>query len=159
MKDIKGYEGLYAITTEGDVWSYRNKKFLKLWTNRDGYLTVSLWKDGKGKNYKVHRLAAMAYIPNPENLPQVNHKDENKENNCLQNLEWCGAKYNTNYGTCITKRSNSCKKPILQFDLDGNFIREWGSATDVGRKVKGNICNCLKGKLPSAYGYIWKYKE
>ena len=159
MKDIVGYEGLYAITTEGDVWSYRNKKFLKLWTNRDGYLTVSLWKDGKGKNYKVHRLAAMAYIPNPENLPQVNHKDENKENNCLQNLEWCGAKYNTNYGTCITKRSNSCKKPILQFDLDGNFIREWGSATDVGRKVKGNICNCLKGKLPSAYGYIWKYKE
>ena len=159
MKDIKGYEGLYAITTEGDVYSYKRKKFLKPADNGTGYLFVILHKDGKVKNYKIHRLVAEAYLPNPNNLPQVNHKDENKTNNCLQNLEWCDASYNTNYGTCITKRSNNYKKPILQYDLDGNFIREWQSATDVGRKVKGNICQCLKGKIPSAYGYKWRYKE
>lgn len=159
MKDIKNYEGLYAITSCGKVWSYRNKKFLKTYTNDDGYLLTTLWKKGRGKTHKVHRLVAEAYIPNPDNLPQVNHRDENKTNNCLQNLEWCDSKYNTNYGTCITKRSNSCKKPILQYDLGGNFIREWSSATDVGRKAKGNICNCLKGKLPSAYGFKWVYKD
>ena len=120
-----------------------------------GYLQVILYKDGKVKHYGVHRLIAEAYIPNPNNLPQVNHKDENKTNNCLQNLEWCDAKYNNNYGTRIEKT----KKPILQYDLDGNFIREWPSATDVGKEVKGIICNCLKGRYKSACGYIWKYKE
>lgn len=101
----------------------------------------------------------MAYIPNPENLPEINHKDENKTNNCLQNLEWCDHKYNINYGTCLTKRSNSRKKPILQYDLDGNFIREWGSATDVGQEVKSGIWNCLRGKTKSSYGYKWVYKD
>ena len=155
MKDIKGYEGLYGITTEGDVYSYKRKKFLKPGVNGIGYLYVSLCKDGKIKNYGVHRLAAEAYIPNPDNLPQVNHKDENKANNCLQNLEWCDSKYNNNYGT----RNDKIKKPILQYDLDGNLIREWECATDVGQEVRANICNCLKGNRKSAYGYIWKYKE
>ena len=159
MKDIKGYEGLYAITTEGDVWSYKKKMFLVPWDNGEGYLRVSLCKDRERKIYLIHRLVAEAYIPNPDNLPQVNHKDENKANNCLQNLEWCDAKYNSNYGTCITKRSNSCKKPILQYDLNGNFIKEWPSATDVGKEANDNICKCLKGKRKSAYGYKWKYKE
>ena len=159
MKDIKGYEGLYAITSCGKVWSYRNKKFLKPYTNDDGYLLITLWKKGRGNTYKVHRLVSEAYIPNPENLPQINHRDENKTNNCLQNLEWCDASYNTNYGTCIERRSSKYKKPILQYDLDGNFIREWSSATDVGRELKSNICNCLKGKLPSAYGFKWFYKN
>ena len=159
MKDIKNYEGIYGITSCGKVWSYRNECFLKPYTNRYGYMQVKLFKDGKCKNYKIHRLVAEAYIPNPDNLPQVNHKDENKTNNCLQNLEWCDAKYNTNYGTCITKRSNSCKKPILQYDLDGNFIREWECASDVGKVAVKSINNCLKGKNKTAYGYIWKYKE
>lgn len=159
MKDIKNYEGLYAITSCGKVWSYRNEKFLKPIADRYGYLLVSLYKNGKAKNYKIHRLVADAYLPNPENLPQVNHKDENKANNCLQNLEWCDASYNNNYGTHIEKVSNSLKKPILQYDLDGNFIREWECAYDVRNEVNGNICNCLKGKIPSAYGYKWKYKE
>ena len=159
MKDIKGYEGIYGITSCGKVWSYKSKKFLKPYTDNAGYLYVNLYKDGKVKKYKVHRLVTEAYIPNPENLPQVNHKDENKANNCLQNLEWCDAKYNNNYGTHYEKVSNSLKIPILQYDLDGNFIREWSSAADVGREVRPNICKCLKGKQKSAYGYIWKYKE
>ena len=155
MKDIKGYEGLYAITSCGKVWSYINKKFLKPKDNGNGYLRVGLFKDGKVKNYMIHRLVAEAYIPNPDNLPQINHKDENKANNCLQNLEWCDAKYNSNYGT----RNEKIKKPILQYDLDGNLIREWKCAADVGYEVQSNICTCLKGRIKSAYGYVWKYKE
>ena len=159
MKNIKNYEGIYGITTEGDVYSYKKKMFLTPKDNGSGYMQVQLFKDGKGKNYKIHRLVAEAYLPNPENLPQINHKDENKTNNCLQNLEWCDAKYNTNYGTRNKKVSNSLKKAILQYDLDGNFIREWLSATDVGKEVSGHICNCLKGRKKSAYGCIWKYKD
>ena len=159
MKDIAGYEGLYAVTSCGKVWSYRNECFLKPFTNTWGYLYVRLHKDGQSKMYGVHRIVAEAYLPNPENLPQINHKDENKTNNCLQNLEWCDSKYNANYGTRNKKVSNNRKKPILQFDLDGNFIREWECTYDVRNEVNGNICNCLKGKLPSAYGYKWVYKE
>ena len=155
MKDIVGYEGLYAVTPEGEVWSYRNERFLKPKHGVKGYLFVTLCKDGKEKNYKIHRLVAEAYLPNPDNLPQINHKDENKTNNCLQNLEWCDAKYNINYGT----RTEKTKKPILQFTLDGEFVREWSSATDVGKEVSTHICNCLKGRKKSAYGFIWKYKN
>ena len=159
MKDVVGYEGLYGITTEGEVWSYKRKKFLVPYTCGYGYLIVGLCKYGVRKPYYVHRLVAEAYIPNLDNLPQVNHKDENKTNNCLQNLEWCDAKYNSNYGTRNEKVSNSHKIPILQYDVDGNFIREWDCANDVGREVQGQICKCLKGKLKSACGYKWKYKE
>ena len=155
MKDIKNYEGLYAITTEGEVYSYKSKKFLSPFSNARGYLKVGLCKNGKVKNFYVHRLVTDAYLPNPNNLPQVNHKDENKANNCLQNLELCDAKYNNNYGTHIEK----IKKPILQYDLEGNLVREWPSATDVGKEVKSNICMCLKGKQKTALGCIWKYKE
>ena len=118
-------------------------------------MLVDLHKDGKSKTYEIHRLVAMAYLPNPENLSEINHKDENKTNNCLQNLEWCDRSYNINYGT----RTEKTKKQILQFDLDGNFIREWPSATDVGLEVQSHICKCLKGKTKSALGYVWKYKD
>lgn len=159
MKDIVGYEGLYAITPEGEVWSYRRKKFLTPVDDGHGYLRICLCKDNERKNYYIHRLVAEAYIPNPENLPQINHRDENKTNNCLQNLEWCDAKYNSNYGTRNEKVANSNKKPILQFDLDGNFIKEWESASDVGKDAKININHCLKGLQKTAYNYTWKYKE
>ena len=159
MKDVVGYEGLYAVTSCGKVWSYRNKKFLEPHISNRGYFRVNLYKDGKMNHYSVHRLVAEAYIPNPDNLPQVNHKDENKTNNCIQNLEWCDQKYNNTYGNRIDRVATSNKKPILQYDLDGNFVREWPSATDVGREVKGRICQCLKGKYKTACGFIWKYKE
>ena len=155
MKDIKNYEGLYAVTSCGKVWSYKRKKFLVPIADKKGYLYVTLCKNNERKNYKIHRLVAEAYIPNLDNLPQINHKDENKANNCLQNLEWCDASYNNNYGTRIEK----IKKPILQFSLDGEFVKEWPSATDVGREVRSNIKECLRGRQKSAYGYKWVYKE
>ena len=150
MKDIKNYEGLYGITSCGKVWSYRNECFLKPWDNQKGYLIVKLFKDGKCKNYKIHRLVAEAYIPNPDNLPQVDHIDNDKTHNYVNNLRW------------ITNRDNVRKgrnKPILQYDLDGNFIREWECAYDVGKEVNKGINRCLKGRRKTAYGFIWKYKE
>ena len=150
MKDIKGYEGLYAITTEGDVYSYKYKKFLKPRVNHKGYLYVNLWKDGKVKTYSLHRLVAEAYIPNPDNLPQVDHIDENKTHNYVNNLRW------------ITQRNNIRKSkniPILQYSLDGELIREWEFAYYVGKVAVKSINNCLKGRNKTAYGFIWKYKE
>ena len=150
MKDVVGYEGLYAVTSCGKVWSYKSKKFLEQSYNNKGYLMVNLYKDGKSKNHLIHRLVAEAYLPNPNNLPQVDHIDGNKMHNYLNNLQWI-----TNKDNC--RKSNN--KPILQFDLDGNFIREWECSTDVFKEVKSGICHCLKGRYKSAYGYIWKYKD
>ena len=150
MKDIKGYEGIYGITSCGKVWSYRRKKFLTPIANEKGYLIVNLCKDGKVKKYMIHRLLAEAYIPNPDNLPQVDHIDNDKTHNYVNNLQW------------ITNRDNSRKsnnKPILQYDLDGNFVREWECAYDVGKVAVKNINHCLKGRIKTAYGFIWKYKE
>lgn len=110
MKDIKGYEGIYAITSCGRVWSYRSKKFLKPRPDRDGYLRVNLKLNGKEKTIHIHRLVAETYLPNPDNLPQINHKDEVKSHNWINNLEWCTASYNVNYGARNQKMIDSRKK-------------------------------------------------
>lgn len=83
MRDIPGYEELYAATSCGKIYSYKAKKFLKPGKTKDGYLFVILYKDGVHKCYRVHRLIAATYLPNPDNLPQVNHKDEDKSNNSV----------------------------------------------------------------------------
>ena len=150
MKDVKNYEGLYAVTSCGKVWSYRNECFLKPGTTRHGYLFVNLYKNNEKKSYLIHRLVSEAYIPNPNNLPDVDHIDNDKTHNYVNNLQW------------ITHRENVRKgknRPILQYDLDGNFIREWPSASDVGKGVQSNICDCLRGRRKSAYGYKWFYKD
>lgn len=150
MRDVKGYEGLYAVTSCGKIWSYRRKRFLKYGVSTKGYLVVNLCKNGKVKQFFVHRLVAQAYIPNPNNLHEVDHIDSNKTHNYVNNLQWLSHKDNS-------RKSNN--KPILQYDLDGNFIREWECTADVGDNVTGNICHCLKGDYKTALGYIWKYKE
>ena len=118
-KDIKGYEGIYQISNFGEVIrlrSYdsrnhlRNSKILKQRTTSDGYLQLGLHKNGKETKYLVHRLVAEAFLPNPDNLTEVNHIDENKQNNCISNLEWCTHKYNTNYGTCQERRLTAWKQ-------------------------------------------------
>lgn len=97
MKDIEGYEGLYAVTEDGKVWSYRNKKFLITGEHYQGYrLTALFWK-GKGKTIKTHRLVAMAFIPNPLKLPAINHKNGIKDDNRVENLEWCTNKQNSEH--------------------------------------------------------------
>lgn len=124
--------------------------------NHFGYLMVGL----NHKYYQVHRLVAECYLPNPDNLPQVNHKDENPTNNCVENLEWCTAKYNCNYGTRNERQAKAKSKPVEQYSLDGKLIKTWQSTHEIERVLgydQAPICNCCNGKLKTAYKYIWKY--
>ena len=168
-KPVVGYEGLYEVSNWGRVKSIKfgKERILKQYI-RCGYYIVSLWKNGKGKSYSVHRLVAEAFLEIPEELRhlegtrylQVNHKDEDKNNNNVDNLEWCDAKYNTNFGTCIERRSKKKSKTVLQYDLQGNFIKEWKSVAECGRNGynHGHIAACCLGKRKTHKGFIWKYK-
>ena len=163
FKDIKNYEGLYQVSNLGRVYSIRNNKILKPKLNRCGYLSVNLKYKGSHVTKSIHRLVAEAFIPNPNDFPQVNHKDEDKTNNCVDNLEWCSAKYNINYGTCRERTAQHFRKPVLMFDLNNNFIKEFNSVAEAGSYVNGNYSNiigcCLMYEhYNSAYGYKWKYK-
>ena len=160
-KPVVGYEGLYMVSNWGRVKSMNynhsgKERILKLIPNRYGYLYVNLYKNNIKKKYLVHRLVAEAFIDNPDNLPQVNHRDENKLNNNVDNLEWCTNEYNINYGT----RNERCSKPVLQYTLDGEFVREWPSTMECERNGfnRGNIWMCCQGKLKKYKGYIWKFK-
>ena len=168
-KPVVGYEGLYEVSNWGRVKSIKfgKERILKQYI-RCGYYIVSLWKNGKGKSYSVHRLVAEAFLEIPEELRhlegtrylQVNHKDEDKNNNNVDNLEWCDAKYNTNFGTCIERRSKKKSKPVLQYNLDGTFVREWPSTMECERNGYNNTCisKCCLGNLKTYRGFIWKYK-
>lgn len=168
-KDIPGYKGLYQISSLGQVLSkarfdamgrYVNEKIRRLAADKDGYLQVVLNKNGVKKTFKVHRLVAEAFIPNPHNYPQINHKDENVKNNEASNLEWCTAKYNCNYGGHTAKQILTTSKPVLQFDLHNHFVKRWPSTAEAGRHGfnQGSISNCCNGRQRTAYGFIWKYE-
>jgi len=149
--DVVGYEGLYEVSDLGRV--RRNGKILRPVKTRNGYLRVSLSKNGTGKMESIHRLVGYAFIPNPTNLPQINHRDEDKTNNTVENLEWCDNKYNNNY---------SHSKPVLQFDRLGNLIKEWPSASKVYEELgiyQQNISRCCLGKVKTAGGFIWRFKN
>lgn len=126
-KDIIGYEGLYKVSSLGRIKSLSRKdgfynmpeKILKQSTSNH-YPSIGLNKNGKLKTRLVHRIVAETFISNPLNLPQVNHKDENKENNCVDNLEWCTAKYNVNYGTCISRRAKTQRDTKCQINNKGS---------------------------------------
>lgn len=150
MKDVKGYEGLYSVTSCGKVWGYKRKGFLSPRLH-NGYLRVSLSKDGVAKDFFVQRIVAEAFIPNPNNLPQVNHKDENKTNNTPQNLEWCDAKYNINYGT----RNLRMSKGVRCVELN----KTYNSITEAARDTKARIQNisaCLLGLQKTTGKYHWE---
>jgi len=171
-KNIKGYEGLYQISDEGEVRSLGNgnssnskERILKPNKDKDGYLYVILYKNGKKKTIKIHRLVAEAFISNPDNLPQVNHKNEDKTDNRLFNLEWCTNRYNSNHGTrnkriSEKKTNGKTSKPVKQFTLDGVFVNKYPSTSEVERKLgfaNTNICAACLGKQKTAYGYRWEY--
>ena len=168
-KDVKGYEGLYQVSNYGNIKSFprtgtrtKEERILRKSINQNGYYCVTLYKDGRSKTKNVHSIVAEAFIKNKYNFSSVNHKDENKTNNNVENLEWCTHKYNMNYGTANERRSNTEKIKIIQYDLEDNFIKEWHGIKYTSKKLKistANIISCCKGKRKTAGNYKWKYKE
>lgn len=155
----------YLIFNDGKIYSKLKNKFLKETVSKDGYSVVHLtFDDDTKKVVQVHRLIAKAFIPNPNNLPQVNHKDENKQNNSIENLEWCTSKYNANFGTrnkrisLKTKNNSKQSKQVYQFSLDGKLITIWPSSKETGRcgYNASNVRSVCCGKRKSYKGFLWK---
>ena len=193
-KDIPGYEGYYQASTLGNIRSvsrktrsgYHTGKVLKQRTNHLGYKKVFLCKEGKQKLFSVHRLVALTFIPNPCNLPQVNHKDEVKANNNVFNLEWCTAAYNITYGTRVQRQAEKLRgvprperrgktwgisfksrgenphaRKVAQMDLEGNIIQIHNCILDAGEAVGSNrhtIASACKRAYVSK-GYRWAYLD
>lgn len=181
-KDVTGYEGIYQVSSFGNVRSldriiynsgsgkYCNTKGRLLSnnkTNGNGYKIVSLNFNGSSKNQYIHKLVAKSFIDNPNDYPIINHKDENKSNNNISNLEWCTYKYNNNYGTVKQRLSEKLKnnkktsKPVIAYYKNTNeFYKEFPSISEAARQLNcavQNICDALHGKQPTVKGYIWKY--
>lgn len=181
-KDIKGYEGYYQVSTLGNVRSCTRTitrksklgntynavlkgKILPISLDGSGYPKVNLNKDSKHKNKHIHRLVAETFIDNsnPTTLTEVNHIDENKLNNSVDNLEWCDRKYN-NHHSLITETLNEAKKKsVLQFSKSGELLREFSgvreAARELGLKTHKHISECCNGKAKTAGGYYWKWKD
>lgn len=163
-RDVVGYEGLYMVSNMGNVYSHIRKKPLVKTLGEKGYYTVSLFRNRKRKEAKVHRLVAMAFIPNEENFDCINHKDECRTNNVVSNLEWCTKAYNNRYGTARFRAAKKRQKKIVQCTKSGEVIREWDSIKDAAETLginRSNICQCCKTnkKYSCAGGFVWKYTE
>lgn len=175
-KDIKGYEGLYQISSFGRVKSLERKvkarynyqlikeKIRKLNKTTAGYLYVVLSKKGVNQTHLVHRLVAEAFLQkNEENLECINHIDENKENNSITNLEWCSYQYNNTYKNIHLRRNlDAQKKIIIQYDLDMNEIKRWNSLSEIPKVLNISISNviaCCNYKRNHCGGYKWRYYE
>lgn len=185
-KDIKGYEGIYQVSSRGRVKSLSRtiidtvgrviKKKEKILSFRisscTGYPMLNLFKDGKRTTVTVHRLVAEAFIPNPKNLPCVNHRDESRDNNHVDNLEWCTYKYNNSYGTVRERQSKSLNaffashqeylRPIVQYSLTGDVVRCFKSIAEAEKHIgidNSSIRHCCKNRVKIAYGYVWRYKD
>ena len=165
-KDVKGYEGLYQVSNLGNIKSFHKRSYgnlLKL-PIKKGYFQVGLRKNGIRKYYQVHRLVAEAFIENKQNLPQVNHKDENKLNNDVNNLEWCTVSYNNCYGTRLERVyfNNKSRKPVIYFNLKDNSTREFTSVMQASRETGINassICHSCRNKDNMPRKYVWRYKS
>lgn len=176
-KPVIGFEGIYEVSNLGNIASLnyrgRNKRgLLKPKPHNGGYYRITLCKEKQKYDFLVHRLVADAFTPNPDNFPQVNHIDENKQNNIVSNLEWCTAKYNMNYGTmrerCASKvrgRPNPKKcKPLIAILPDGTeeyykSAKEFGQLNGMKCSPSGNIVKVIKGTCKTAYGRKWKYAD
>lgn len=151
MKDIPNYEGLYAATKDGRIWSYRRNKFMTPCGYKGNYQQVMLSKKGNYKVFFIHRLVAMAWLPNPNNLPQVNHIDHNRENNHLDNLEWCTSYYN------LSHRARP-PRPVYCIELDKTFPSGYAASKFMNGN-SGNLYAHLRGIYKTFGGYHWRYVE
>ena len=176
-KEIDDYPN-YVVYDNGRIQNIKTGRFLQPQFFGNGYLRVGLSHEGKQKQHLIHRLVAQAFLPNPNNLPVVNHKDGNPSNNNVSNLEWCTQEYNTNYDTETTQRGPKPYKPhkeipprkpkrkIGQYDTAGNLIAVYNSIIEAAEAIgkaqgQSNICNCANHKphYNTAYGYVWEYIE
>lgn len=167
-KNIKDFNN-YEINNYGVIRIKKNKKMLKYQIDKDGYYKVNLWRKGKCKCFRVSRLVAQTFIHNPNNLPVVNHKDENKQNNCVDNLEWCTIAYNNAYGTKGKRggekqrnklRYTKSNRKVIQYDLKDNIVDTYKSIMTVAKKLNvdgTHITDVCKGRRKTAYGYKWRY--
>lgn len=158
---VKDYEGLYRISNNGDVFSIIKNRCLK-GTSANGYRKVELWKDSKGKKEYVHRLVAMAFVDNPNNLPEVNHKDGNRLNNRYDNLEWVTSSGNTKhavYSHALKPWGNGAK-PIEAIDILTGLSKYFPTISEAEREIGSrHITDVLKGKRKSCKGYTFRYVE
>lgn len=172
---VPSYEGLYQVSTRGrvrsvDRWVIDTKgrkqfikgKILKPGRDKKGYLFVCLCRDGKQRNCKVHRLVAMAWLDNPDNKPEVNHRDEDKTNADVFNLSYCTHKENANWGTATKRRTDKLSKQVQAVDpKTGLVVMEFPSIMEAGRNGFSKTCIsfCCRGKYRQHKGYIWRYKQ
>ncbi len=165
-KGIDGYIGKYEVSNLGKVrsLSYKNSglpRELKTYQNSKGYYVVELVNNGKRNVCRVSRLVATAFVANAYGLPEVNHKDEDKANNCADNLEWCDRAYNNNYGTRTNRAVEANRKPVLQYSKDGVLLARWEGAKEAEKSLgisDGNIWMCCNRKRKTAGGFVWRYE-
>lgn len=161
-KSIKGFDGKYCVSSWGRIISYARYKegrILRPMICNNGYLAIDLRKNGKYERYLIHRLVAEAFIPNPHHLPCVNHKDESRNNNRMDNLEWCTNKYNSNYGTIKNRMSEAHSISISQYTKDNVFIKLWPNAREIERQLGFDntaVLRCCAGKQKTSYNYVWR---
>ena len=150
-KPITGFD-LYKVSRNGEIIN-RYGKLLSQCPNKKGYMRVWLNNSKvKAKQFFVHRLVAEAFIPNPNNFPYINHKDENPANNCVGNLEWCDDTYNKRYSHALK---------VIQYDVYGNLLKRWEAVSDIESKLgfaSTNISKCCKGRIKTINGYIFLYE-
>lgn len=176
-KDIKGYEGFYQISNTGKIKSLERlvpskikgtyqkikEKIRKTSITTAGYEYVVLAKNGKNKTLLVHRLVAETFIDNPNNKKCVNHKDENKSNNSVENLEWCDYEYNNTYKNIHLRRNtDNINRKIIQYDLDMHEIKRWDKIIEAAKYYNAkaaNIIKCCKGERTHCCGFKWRYYE
>lgn len=159
-KDIVGYEGLYQVSNFGKVKNIKTLKILKPSLTYNGYEMVKLSKNSKVKNFRINRLVAEAFIPNPNNYPIVNHKDGNKLNNNINNLEWCSYSYNLIEAYRLKLKTSRIKSKKVNQIQNNKTIKIWNSTSEIEKKLgysSGNISQVCNKKRKSAYGYKWEY--
>ena len=174
-KDVSEYEGFYQVSNKGNVYSVERKdsqgqrrggRILKPKYSRGGYLMVHLYKNGKMKAKSVHRLVAETFLPNPNGLPQVNHRDEVKDNNKVGNLEWCDSKYNINYGTLLERSAQAQSKKVRAVNVKTGEVLTFNSTREAGRKDydQSSVAKACKGVYNANGGNLyrnhrWSYEE
>ena len=160
-KDVAGYEGIYKVSPHGEIYSIKNRSILSPCVNNKGYSMVILYKRAKPKHMLVHRIVALSYIPNVDNLPQVNHIDGNKRNNNITNLEWCSNGSNQIHRIYTLGQPVVTRKGVIQIK-DGVVINSFSSGMEASRKTgicRNSISMCCIGKYNTAGGYQWKFNS